>query len=196
LSSTFDESTFEYRMCVIRYQPSEEQSAHRVRILKPWGRHYGPTGGPNSSYAKWGIQAGEAVHLRRWYAGRGQKREYPLKGRSPRNCDCCLESGQHRKGGETSCRRAAPKPQTRGKLTPRGPPTKPRPCTPSTGPGRLPACHYSQVPEGRQARTPSLPTQHDPGRRETCPQSTNELRDVDLPAQLQNRVYDVAFEYL
>jgi len=44
-----------------------EQSAHRVRILKPWRRHYGPTGGLNSSYAKqWGIQAGEAVHLRRW----------------------------------------------------------------------------------------------------------------------------------
>jgi hypothetical protein len=84
-----------------------------------------PTG-LDGSYAK--------VVYRQGTQGRGQDREYPLKGRSPRNCDCCL-GRQHRKGGETSCRRAAPKPPNERQaptsvarpLSPRVGPTKPEP---------------------------------------------------------------------
>jgi len=80
-------------------QSSEEQSAHRVRILKPWRRHCGPTGGPNSSYAKWGIQAREAVHLRRRYAGTGGRASDKSWGHghggmyAPRTCECVFETG-------------------------------------------------------------------------------------------------------
>ena len=85
-----------------------QQSTFRVRIHRPWHRHTSPTVGLNSSFAQ--------VVYRQGRQGRGQDREYPLKGCSPRNCGCCLEK-QHRKGGETSGRRAAPKPPN--KATPK-----------------------------------------------------------------------------
>ena len=94
-----------------------QQSTFRVRIHRPWHRHTSPTVGLNSSFAQ--------VVYRQGRQGRGQDREYPLKGRSTRNCGCYLEK-QHRKGRETSGRRAAPnspdkatpKPHRRGKLEP------------------------------------------------------------------------------
>jgi len=86
-----------------------QQSTFRVRIHRPWRRHNSPTVGLNSSCAQ--------VVYRQGRQGRGQDREYPLKGCSTRNCGCCLEK-QHRKGGETSGRRAAPKPPNKATPNP------------------------------------------------------------------------------
>jgi hypothetical protein len=55
--------TFEY-LCVrnVRHLVPAlgQQSTFRVRIHRPWHRHFGPTVGHKGSYAKCGIQAGEA----------------------------------------------------------------------------------------------------------------------------------------
>ena len=126
-----------------------QQSTCRVRIHRPWHRHNSPTVGLNSSFAQ--------VVYRQGRQGRGQDREYPLKGRSPRNCGCCLEK-QDRKGGETSGRRAAPKPpnkatpnpQRRDKLEPCALTADQRACVGEGGCGNAQESPVKAIPKGAE----------------------------------------------
>jgi len=111
-------------MCAIWYQPSGEQSTLRVRIHRPWHRHNSPTVGRNGSFAKEVYRQGRQ--------GRGQDREYPLKGRSPRNCGCCFRKATQR---------------GRGNLWP------------SRGPQALRQGN-PEIPEARQARAPPPSNAH------------------------------------